>query len=55
MPEGETISVGDMIDRGPNSKEVVEYFMDPTINSSAIFGNHEHLMVDACAGCKVIG
>jgi serine/threonine protein phosphatase 1 len=43
MPDEEVISVGDMIDRGPRSKEVVEWFMK---NGSAILGNHEHMMID---------
>ena len=43
MPEGEVVSVGDMVDRGPRSKEVVEYFMN---NGRAILGNHEHMMID---------
>jgi len=43
MPDGEVISVGDMIDRGPRSKEVVEWFMK---NGKAILGNHEHMMLD---------
>ena len=46
MPKGEeVISLGDMIDRGPKSKEVLEWFMK---NGKAIFGNHEHLMLDFC-------
>ncbi|MEE9214819.1 MAG: metallophosphoesterase [Thermodesulfobacteriota bacterium] len=43
MPEGETISVGDMIDRGPSSKEVVDFLMK---NGKAVLGNHEHMMID---------
>lgn len=43
MPEGEYISVGDMIDRGPNSFQVVDYTMK---NGRAIYANHEDLMVD---------
>lgn len=43
MPEGEIISVGDMIDRGPSSKEVVDFLMK---NGKAIMGNHEHMMLD---------
>lgn len=35
--------MGDMIDRGPQSKEVVEWFMK---NGRAILGNHEHMMLD---------
>lgn len=42
MPEGEPISVGDMIDRGPQSKEVVEFFMK---NGRAVMGNHEHMFL----------
>ncbi len=45
MPEGEVISVGDMVDRGPQSKEVLDYFMN-TPNTRAIMGNHEHMMLD---------
>lgn len=44
MPEGTPISVGDMIDRGPQSKEVLEFFKEG--NGIAIKGNHEDLFVD---------
>jgi len=43
MPEGDVIGVGDLIDRGPRSKDVLEWFME---NGQAILGNHEHLMLD---------
>jgi len=43
MPPGEFISVGDIIDRGPNSKKVIEFFMK---NGRVILGNHEHMMLD---------
>lgn len=44
MPQGEeVISVGDMIDRGPRSKEVLEWFMK---NGRAIMGNHEHFLLN---------
>jgi hypothetical protein len=36
------LSVGDMIDRGPQSKEVLEFFMN---KGQAILGNHEHFMI----------
>lgn len=45
MPEGKVISVGDLCDRGPKSKEVIEWFMNNP-NAEAIFGNHEHLLID---------
>ena len=44
MPQDEEIiSVGDMVDRGPRSKEVIEFFMNNE-NATAIMGNHEHMM-----------
>lgn len=45
MPAGEFVSLGDMVDRGPDSKRVVEWFMK---NGKAILGNHEHMMLDFC-------
>lgn len=47
MPEGIPLSVGDMIDRGPSSKKVIEFFRT---KGEAIMGNHEHLMIDAVEG-----
>ena len=38
------LSVGDMVDRGPKSKEVIEFFMK---KGKAVLGNHEHMMIDA--------
>jgi hypothetical protein len=43
MPDDEPISIGDMVDRGPNSKAVLDFFMK---NGRAIMGNHEHMMWD---------
>jgi hypothetical protein len=37
------VSVGDMVDRGPRSKQVLEYFMH---HGLAVMGNHEHMMID---------
>jgi len=44
MPDDDVLSVGDMIDRGPNSRQVIEWFMK---NGKALMGNHEHMMIDA--------
>jgi hypothetical protein len=44
MPDEEVISIGDMVDRGPKSKEVLDFFMK---NGRAVLGNHEHMM-----GCE---
>lgn len=49
MPDEEVISVGDMLDRGPRSKEVLDWFMS---NGRAIKGNHEHLAYTGCRDPK---
>lgn len=43
MPKAKFLGVGDLVDRGPKSKEVVEWFM---INGDSLMGNHEHMMLD---------
>lgn len=43
MPEGELWGVGDLIDRGPDSKGVMDYFMQGGHNS--VMGNHDHMML----------
>lgn len=43
MPDDVPVSVGDMVDRGKKSKEVLDFFMN---TGEAIFGNHEHQFVD---------
>jgi serine/threonine protein phosphatase 1 len=48
MPKGEeTLLLGDLIDRGPESKQVVEWAMG---NAKALIGNHEHMMIDFMRG-----
>lgn len=49
MPDDEPISLGDMVDRGPRSKEVLDFFMN---NGKAVLGNHEHMMLSACRGSR---
>lgn len=39
------LSVGDLIDRGPNSKECLDYFLTQP-NRHFIIGNHEQMMLD---------
>jgi serine/threonine protein phosphatase 1 len=44
IPPGyEIVFCGDLIDRGPNSKGVVEYAINNNIRT--VLGNHEHLML----------
>lgn len=46
MPKADLIlSVGDIIDRGPDSKKVIEWFMS-TPNTEVIYGNHEDMMYE---------
>lgn len=49
MPDDEPVSIGDMVDRGPDSKKVLDFFMQ---NGSAILGNHEHMMLDFGRGTR---
>lgn len=43
MPAGPVFSLGDMPDRGPRSKEVIEFLKTQQV----LLGNHEHMMIDA--------
>lgn len=43
--EDKIILVGDLVDRGPKSKEVIEWAMT-TPNVVTLLGNHEHMMID---------
>ncbi|MDX1636710.1 MAG: metallophosphoesterase family protein [Balneolaceae bacterium] len=51
----EFVFVGDYIDRGPASKEVVDYLMEFRKEQSCVFirGNHEQMLLDACNGDKL--
>jgi serine/threonine protein phosphatase 1 len=46
MPKCDVLAVGDLIDRGPRSKQVIEWFMAG--NGKSLKGNHEHLMLNEC-------
>lgn len=51
MPKAKLISVGDMIDRGPRSRDVLDFFIGG--GGEAVMGNHEHMMLDWIAQSKV--
>lgn len=52
MPEADMIlSVGDMVDRGHKSPQVLKWFME-TENAEALYGNHEDLMVNGVENGK---
>lgn len=48
------IFVGDLVDRGPRSKAVLDFCMsltsEPDADCVVLKGNHEDMMVDACRG-----
>jgi len=39
------LAVGDIVDRGPQSAEVIEWLMK-TPHADSLMGNHEHMMID---------
>lgn len=43
MDQGELWCVGDLVDRGPDSKGVMDWFMQNGYNS--VMGNHDHMML----------
>lgn len=43
LPEGPDLALADLIDRGPHSNEVIEWFRK---NGRSILGNHEHMFLD---------
>jgi serine/threonine protein phosphatase 1 len=43
--DSQIILLGDLVDRGPKSKEIIEWAMN-TSNVTTIMGNHEHMMID---------
>lgn len=50
MPEADfTVFLGDLCDRGPKSKQVIEFVMSRS-HTESLRGNHEQLMVNACRG-----
>ena len=50
QPGDEVIFIGDYIDRGPQSREVVEYLLGLTYRCVFLLGNHEKMLLDFLAG-----
>ena len=44
--ECKILAVGDLIDRGPESFRVLEWFMKHPRTAESLMGNHEHMMLD---------
>jgi serine/threonine protein phosphatase 1 len=45
--DADIVFLGDYVDRGPQSREVVELLMDGPENWICLMGNHEQMMIDA--------
>lgn len=54
-PDGKIVMLGDYVDRGPNSKEVVIFLRNEMQDAIKLKGNHEDMMVDALAGLDNMG
>jgi len=50
QPGDEVIFIGDYIDRGPQSREVVEYLLGLPYRCVFLLGNHEKMLLDFLAG-----
>lgn len=48
MPDAHVVLVGDLVDRGPKSKSVLQFakILNEEGTLTAIMGNHEHMMLD---------
>jgi serine/threonine protein phosphatase 1 len=46
FPTEQICIVGDLVDRGPQSVDVVQYVMDNRSRISCVKGNHEHMMLE---------
>ncbi|MBI4734580.1 MAG: serine/threonine protein phosphatase [candidate division NC10 bacterium] len=49
-PGDEVVFIGDYIDRGPQSREVVEYLLGLPYRCVFLLGNHEKMLLDFLAG-----
>lgn len=52
-PDEEVIFLGDLVDRGPNSKGVVQFAIDNKIRT--VMGNHDHMMFGAFTDEEIHG
>ena len=51
MPKDDTVLIGDIIDRGPKSKETIEWAINS--NVEVLLGNHEHMFIDHILGQRM--
>lgn len=50
LPDVQKVIVGDLVDRGPKSKETVQWVMDHKDECISVMGNHEHAFLDIADG-----
>ncbi len=50
QPGDEVVFIGDYIDRGPDSREVVEYLLGLPYRCVFLMGNHEKMLLDYLSG-----
>ena len=43
---GRVVAVGDLVDRGPQSRQVLDYFREDSAGRIALFGNHELMTIN---------
>ena len=46
LPKGDLVFLGDLVDRGPDSKRVLDFVIKN--NYKCVLGNHEHMLLDHC-------
>lgn len=49
-PDEEVVFIGDYIDRGPQSRQVVDYLLSLPFRCVFLLGNHEQMLLDFLAG-----
>lgn len=53
MTNDKTVLLGDLVDRGPKSAEVIQLAIDK--NLTVVLGNHEHMMIDYFENSNIYG
>lgn len=48
LPPGPIVCVGDLMDRGPDSRGVINWAIENEARVTCIYGNHEDLMINSC-------
>ena len=56
QPDDTVVIVGDVVDRGPGTRQSIELLLDLQVRAKLVFimGNHEEMMLDAIAGGELL-